>query len=250
MSTRIMRVILHLALFLICSYQSVAQNKLTNEGFTPDIEWGEGSIMLNDGKELKGMVRYNDKKGILSFENGSDSKSMTSRNVTGFEFFDERLQKQRIFFSLPYEDAEFNIVKPLFFEMIKDLGSFAILIKTDPIKTKIKSSGGGATGFNGVMMAQPPSITTTVSQTQTLYFMDSKGNIKPYLRATSMNINRDWHDKSKTKNIMINEDIIQDYIAEPWYTKLIQYAEDNNLEFKKKDDFLKILDYYEILVKN
>ena len=90
--------------------------------------------MTNDGSEAKGLLKYNDKNGLLSYENGSDSRTFTARNVVGFEFFDEGMRKQRIFYSFPYEDSQNNIKRPLFFEVIKEFESFAVLSKVDPLE--------------------------------------------------------------------------------------------------------------------
>jgi hypothetical protein len=47
---------------------------------------------------------------------------------------------------------------------------------------------------------------------------------------------------------MIDGDLLEEFIPVPHYKKLTQYADDNNLKFKKKNEFLKILDYYDSLI--
>ena len=96
--------------------------------------------MLNGGTELKGLVRYNGKTGVVSFESGRDSRSLTSRNLTGFEYFDERQSRQRIFYSLPYEDPVNNTEASLFFEVLRQYKDFAMLAKTDPLDVKQRQS--------------------------------------------------------------------------------------------------------------
>ena len=111
-----------------------SQDALIESALPLSIEWSSGSIMTNDGSELKGLLKYNDKNGILSYQNGGDTRAFTARNVAGFEFFDEGMRKQRIFYSFPYEDSQSNIKRPLFFEVIKEFESFAVFRKSTPSK--------------------------------------------------------------------------------------------------------------------
>ena len=114
------RVISILLLSALAS-STAAQKKEKDEKLLSDnAEWFEGSILLSDGTELKGVVKYNDRNGILSFQDGDDPRVFTPQRVSAFEFFDERLQQQRVFYTFTYEDAETSIDRPLFFEVLKE----------------------------------------------------------------------------------------------------------------------------------
>jgi hypothetical protein len=110
-----MKLFLTLCLLFLASLENFGQKKLKESIFNPELVWGEGSILLNDGSELKGLVRYNDKDNVLSYQSGDQSGSYTSRHVRHFEFFDERTNKQRIFYSFPFEDPQNNVERNLFF---------------------------------------------------------------------------------------------------------------------------------------
>ena len=83
--------------------------------------------------------------------------------------------------------------------------------------------------------------------------MKSTGEINPYF----MIVNEEDGQKSfiyagkdtKTKNKMIDRDLLEDFITAEHYEKLKDYARENKLSFKKKDEFLKILAYYDQLIK-
>ena len=83
----------------LISFHAIAQKKKkTDEKLLTDrSEWFEGSIMLSDGNELEGLVKYNDRNGVLSYQNGEETKVFTAMRVVAFEFFDEQIQKQRLF---------------------------------------------------------------------------------------------------------------------------------------------------------
>jgi hypothetical protein len=59
-------------------YQTVGQD----EKKSPKMEllndrggWSEGSILLADNTELNGMIKYNDREGILSYNNGDNTRA-------------------------------------------------------------------------------------------------------------------------------------------------------------------------------
>jgi hypothetical protein len=221
-------------------------------------EWFEGSIMLTDGNELKGLVKYNDRNGVLSYQDGTDARVFTPLRVAAFEFFDESAQKQRIFYSLTHEDSETNVERPLFFEVLKEYKTFAILSKADRLEVDQKNVPSSFNNLNPATGAVDPlansEVRLVVSQTETIYIMKSTGEINPYYKV----VNTQDGTKSlivagrdtKTKNKMIDRDLLEEFIAPSDYEKLSQYADANNLSFKKKNEFLKILDYYdEIRVK-
>ena len=112
----------------------LAQDVIFESALPLSIEWSSGSILTNDGTELKGLLKYNDKNGLLSYENGNDTKILTARKVAGFEFLDEKIGKQRVFYSFPYEDSQNNVKRHLFFEAIKEFDRFAVLSKVDPVE--------------------------------------------------------------------------------------------------------------------
>jgi hypothetical protein len=243
--------ILIVALFAICS-DCYGQDKITESILPVSLEWSEGSIMLNDGTELKGLLRYNDKNGLLSYESGNDAKSLTARNVAGFEFFDEDIQKQRVFYAFPYEDSQNNIKRPLFFEVIKEFGSFVVLSKVDPIDIEQKSvSTPGAFNptTNTIARGTNFGTSTEISQTETIYIMDAKSNIQPYIKIVEKEVDGVFYNTSKTKTKMVDDDLLAEHIGSEMRKKLTAYAKENKLSFKRKGDLIKILNYYSELIK-
>lgn len=228
---------------------SFGQRKLDKaaESILPiNSEWCEGSIMTSDGIELKGLLRYNEHSGLLSYENGGEGRSFTSRAVAGFEYFDERLQKQRVFYSIPYDD-ERGISRPLFFEVMKEFRSFAVLSKIDPIDIEYKAiSSPGA--FDPTTGAFAPSgnygTRIETSQTETIYLMDAKGTVKPYLRIVETDIDGVIFDRVKTKNKLLDGDLLEHHVGKEMNNALVRYAKEKDLSFKRKSDLIKILNYY------
>lgn len=247
-----------IAVFLLLfSFDLIGQkNKKQEEHLlTDNTEFFEGSILLNTGEELRGLIKYNDRNGVLAYENGTDSKVFTALRVSAFEFFDESIQKQRVFYTFKYEDSETNVERPQFFEMLRDYETFAILSKTDRINVEEKVDQVG-TVFNPVTGAYNPGFGTpntmklVVSQTETIYVINSEGKIKPYFKFTNIEDGKkSIHGRdTKTKHKMIDSTLLLDYMPAEQHLKLLEYADANDLDFSVKEDFIKILDYYDELI--
>jgi TonB family protein len=212
-----------------------------------NIDWNEGSILLSDGRELKGNLKYNDKNGVLMYQNGSGSDSFTPRSAAGFEFWDGAAGKQRVFFTFPYADKA--VTKHFFFEVIKEFKSFAVLAKTDPIDLDERSTPGSiydskTNTFSDISLT---TFSTQVSQSETIYLMDAKdGAIKPYVKIVDKDIDDTY--SVKTRNWMIDEDLLKIYTG-TLYQKLLAYAEENKLRFSRKWDLIRILEYYSSLLE-
>jgi hypothetical protein len=256
--------VISILLLSTLAFSSIAQKKKKENAndaklLSDHAEWSEGSILLSDGDELKGLVKYNDRNGILSFQDGGDARVFTPLRVSAFEFFDERLQKQRVFYTLTYEDVETSMDRPLFFEVLKEYKDFAILSRANRIDVTQKadfspwdSYSQGAGSYNNSMIGPNSNVKLVVSQSEIIYIMKSTGEINPYF----MIVNEEDGQKSfiytgkdtKTKNKMLDRDLLEEFVPPERYEKLKDYARENKLSFKKKDDFLKILGYYDQLI--
>lgn len=89
---------------------------------------------------------------------------------------------------------------------------------------------------------------TTYSQTETLLIFDADGNITPLLDITSSETDGTFFDTSKTKSKKLDNSAIEKYTA-PHFEKLEEYANAQKLSFKRKDDLIKILDYYKLIAE-
>ncbi|HEY9006348.1 MAG TPA: hypothetical protein VIM75_09450 [Ohtaekwangia sp.] len=235
-------------IFILSVLLSVATNQLFGqekkfEELNPDlIEWGEGSILLASGEELKGMVRFNDKIGIVSYESGSISHSYGPRSIAAFEFYDEKLQRQRVFYSLEFEDKKAGIKRPFFFEVLRDFKTFAVISKVDPVEISEKTTSPGTFMGNGVYFSTGVTNTTIkITQTETIYFLGEKGDIEPYLKLIRKVVDRSWYDREVTKSKMLDDDVLKKYFSEAEIQKMLDFSQKNKLQFEVKEDFVKIL---------
>jgi hypothetical protein len=230
------------------------------------VEWNEGTIFLMDGKKLSGLLKYNSKTGLLGFESGALSKSFTARTVLSFSFYDAALGKSRNFISIEYQNLDIkdnSSLNPLkskgavdlrpvsqFFEVLFEAKTFALLSAYSNVQVKTKESviGGYNTGAApGNSPVIPLPVGTSYSQTEMLFIFDDEGNIKKWIEITKKETEAFLFEKKSTKRVNLEKDILEDYTA-PHYEELKEYAKENKLSFKKKEDILSILQYYNSLL--
>lgn len=225
------------------------------------VEWNEGTIFLMDGKKLSGLIKYNSKTGLLAFESGAVSKSFTARTVLSFTFFDAALNKNRNFISVEYQNLDIknnSSLNPIkgkeaiqlrpvsqFFEVLFEAKTFALLSASSSVQVKTREPIIGV--YNPAVPGSTPMVSgTTYSQTEMLFIFDDEGNIKKWIEITSKEWDAFLIDSKSTKRKTVEKDILEDYTA-PHYEKLKEYAKQNKLSFKKKEDILNILEYYKSL---
>ena len=202
--------------------------------------------MTTGGTELFGMLRYNDKSGLLSFDDGNKSSSYTADGAVAFELFDESIKKQRVFYSFLWEEEQ-GIRRRLFFEIVMEFESFTILSKVDPIDISHKvfsSPGGFHPGTNAYAPASEYGTSIKISQTETIYLMDSESNIKPYIQIVETDIDGVLYDRKKTRNKILDEHLLQEFVGKQMNDKLVEYARQHNLSFKDKEDLIRVFEYY------
>ena len=232
--------------FFACFHNSFSQHKAAQSLLAADLEWSDGSILTNDGKELVGVLRYNNKSGLVSFEQGNKSLTFTARGVVAFEFFDEKMQKQRLFYSFSYEDPKSQgVTRPQFFEALMEFKDFALLSKIDPIEIEHKDVYSAPFHeTDGVYTRSYLGSNVEVSQKEAIFLMSSDGTIMPYVRIEEIDIDGYLYDRTKTKNKILDKNLLTDILGKDISGKLENFASENKLSFRDKNDLLQIFAYY------
>jgi hypothetical protein len=90
--------------------------------------WHDGKIVLESGDTLKGLVKYDMQQDLVQYNNKSGSVEVyTARKVLFVEIFDTTINQYRQFFSLPYS-ATGNYRAPVFFELLSE-GKLTLLTR-------------------------------------------------------------------------------------------------------------------------
>jgi hypothetical protein len=252
----IMKRIVFFGIAMITTSLIYGQDRIVKDMIAEDLEWGEGSIILTDQTEIMGLVKFNDKSGLLSYTEGNDSRSFTARSVLGFEFFDEKIGRQRVFYTLEYAGKEDQLKRPVFFEVLKDFNDFAVLAKTDPTEFEVKNYTSGA-AINGIPIASSNGPTTTkMYYSQTVFILTPSGDLKPYVKLIHKIVDKDrgfWSDadreltREKFKSKILDNDLLEKHFPEPGYSHMMDFVAENRLDLETKEDLIKALEYYKTI---
>lgn len=231
-----------LSFFFVSLFLKVNCQDLVTETLLANApEWHEGMITLTDGQELSGMIKFDDNVGVVTFQRGDISKTLTAERCGRFEFFDDESNLLRTFYSLEYEDRK-NPKKFYFFEVLKAFKNFAVLSKVDPLHVQERAqTTGGAVTPDGKVSPGVLYTTTAVQQVETIYFMNRDGGIDPYLQI----IEKEGVNLigKRSKNKYLDPDLLERYTGKH-YPQLEAFAIKNGLTFKRKGDLLEVLDLY------
>ncbi len=229
--------------------QSAASN-----GTAREIPWYTGSVILSDGTDLTGLVRFNDWNGAVAHKDASgETRTFSARNVSAFGFYDEEEHGNRMFYTFEIEDFDDNLKRPYFFEVLREYSNFGILVKKDPADL-VERERVYAIFVPGVVTSDLPVAFTKVvaERIETVYLMDAAtGEIKPYIQCKTQQdeaVSLDNPDDARERSKMIDEGLLEKFVTKRFYRALVQYASDNKLKFRRKDDFLKIMEYYSKLI--
>jgi hypothetical protein len=184
-------------------------------------QWSEGRILLNDGTESRGHVKYNDRTGVVSFQSAEKSGSYHARNLAGFEIFGK---DRRQFYSIPLYSSSGNA--KYFFEVIREYKDFAVISRTSMLSHH------------------------TASELTTLYFFRASDmQITPYLEVLEREVKWRIFDANKIQVRVLNATLPKEIMGEN-FTKVKAFAKERRLPWHVVDSLISILDYYDSLVSN
>lgn len=218
-----------------------AQRKQLESKLT-SAEWCAGRIVLNDGLELTGLVQYHDQIGLVNFrlDSFTDSKSFQTTEVSRINFIDPKNKQEKFFFSVPNTGL---------CELLLELNDFSLVSSMD--KFRIFDLYEGAHSSNPI--SSGPSLTVSekiiFSQNENIIFIGKNGSIDHYLQISNVYDDGAILDKKKTKANILDNTLFQKYTKDHWL-EVKEFAKSEKLKFNKKDDIIKILQYYKKLITN
>lgn len=248
-------------IILLLNYQLVAGQDGVFEKLVREKRWTEGSLLTIDGDELIGLISYDPDEEFVHFKTNEGSLRFRAGKIKAFEFDDEVLNKQRVFYSYEVDDSTKIFDKHVFFEVLKDFGKFSVLSKPDRPKYEEKNTvrisdevfyysspvtPGAMYPGRGIEFSTYMKVTAT----ETIYFANEKGEVEPYIQVITKLVGREWLNADKEKEKVLDKSVLTRYFSEEELTRMRTYAKDNSLGFRSKEDFLKILEFWEAIRSN
>lgn len=158
------------ALLLLHSFSSLSQTR-RSAILRYDTASRQGTVRLTDGTELAGRVVYNDNDGIFTLFDGEASQSFASRSIIQAGFYDPASGRDRLFYSLEYDDPDTGLSDNEFLEVLKELDSFVVLVRIGRLETVARKP---------LLMPRTSPMLVERSrlqsrQTQTIFFLSEQG---------------------------------------------------------------------------
>lgn len=224
-----------------------AQSKTIYKNLSDTTAWSEGTIIKPDGQQVKGILRFNDQIGTLSFSDGQEEFTFSPNRLAGFQFTDKENGKMRYFYVLENYNEKLKANKKDFYELLFDFRSFTIWSMVDQFETKIydDQSRQYNPNTNSTSTVPFPIKRQVTKQIEFIYLMSEEGPLVEFLSVESRERGNDLPDApDETSKGDLNHNLLQKYVGEDKYDLLKRYARENKLSWRKKRDVIKIMEYY------
>ncbi|NOS93212.1 MAG: hypothetical protein HOP30_14930 [Cyclobacteriaceae bacterium] len=274
---------LFLLLFTVSWSQPKGVLKKIQKEFESDLEWYVGSVQFRDDQQIKnGSIQYSEKLQTIRFNNNESIEFLSANSVLKFDFYDSQNKKERSFISLEYPVNEVLIKRDgfrsvsmneiqdtrtaiIFFELLQETKSFVVLRRITPLEVLQPNSPYSTTFIPGDPTSNSPinkdrTVTTkrdpVFGQVITIYFLDSEGNVIPYLRGTRIekrnsskmiNNNSLFGEKyNSERDIELGEKFLREIMGER-FPDVKEFITSNKLDSDKVEDLMKIIEFYKTL---
>jgi hypothetical protein len=170
--------------------------------------WNDGKVVLETGDTIRGLVKY-DLQDLLQVKHDSRLESFSARKVVFFEIFDQTYKRYRNFYSLPYSPSG-GYKTPIFFEALTE-GKITVLTRE---KVEYRTYSSPFFYYGG--------YSSRMVLVNTYYLLKENGIIEQFSARRN-----DWYDLMGSRQNEIHA-----------------YVKDNRLDFDRKYDLKRIIDYY------
>ena len=175
--------------------------------------WHDGKMVLTTGDTLKGLIKYDLQQDLVQYNNKKGNiQAYTARKVLFFEIFDNTIDQYRQFYALPY-DASTGYRAPVFFELLAE-GKMTLLTR-ESLEYRSYSSPYYYGSYSRLVLVYK------------YYLLEENGTIVEFVGK-----------KAELMTLMGKRaNAVEDYIKQ------------NKLKIDDRDDFAKIIAYYNSFFK-
>ncbi len=189
--------------------------------FTFDL-WHDGKLVMANGDTIRGSIKYG-LDDLLQVRHDNRIESFAARKVLLFEIFDQSYKRYRQFYSLPYS-ATGGYKSPVFFEVLCE-GKITLLSRE---KVELRNNSYSPYGSPFYSPYGYGGYGTRKVLVNIYFILKENGDIEQVTDKRSA-----WLDMMGSRGDEVHD-----------------YAKDNRLDFDKKYDLKRIIDYYNSLFNN
>lgn len=242
------KILLSLVLYCFYSLGVIAQ---THDNHGMDTKWFKGRIVLNDGTELAGFIRNNEKGNIISYKENYDAKTFESFravNILTLEYFDQDHEAIRRFYSLISMDKADGTEDVYLFEILREFEHFAVLSLLGRSKDHHTTDTSPLSVASGIPSIPAIMGETGFSQTEEIFFMNEDGERELYMTVEHRDVEYEFF-KYKTDKGKVDDPLLPSrYMSNNEWTEIKTYIKSAHLKVDNREKLLVLLDYYATLI--
>lgn len=192
-----------------------------------------GSLVLTDNVNLKGQIQFNDKLGIVKFKTnqGEAEQSFSEHRILEMQFYDEDAGRWRNFASFNVREDLTGWQGNMLFEILMEFEDFALLARIERVNIALRASD----NYGGVAKVG-------YEQYEKFLLVDIEGSIEVVLAVNEFE--RDKFTLAGKNGPYLNKQALERYLAHDW-DKFRRMVKQNELNLRKREDFLRAFEYYQ-----
>jgi len=209
--------------------------------------WSQGSITLNDGTVLNGLLNYVSTDGVVVYRTGAEDPEIRTiflATIVKMNFNDLAEGINRKFYSLAFPNAVTGNEEVFLYEVLKEFDTFVLLSKKDQLQTQVSS-------YQNSYSISPKwfSSKSTVTQTEEFYFVDKeKGQLEKYLTLSYKRVRAGMYGYRNEEIKFLDKTLFPKYLKQSW-EQVQKYEAENHIKLDRRENILLALNYYEALGK-
>lgn len=207
---------------------------------------GPGSVLLNNGDEIKGVVSLSD-EGRVKVTSNEEVKTFMSDDIVALEYYDSLKSRQRVYLSLDVDRPEEDFVENEFLEVVRQYADFAVVKQEDPMEathsTRRQYDIPSTTTTNRTLVSRTDKV--ILERTATIYLVKYNEKAKPYLRVTFKDTNVVSGlglNRTKEKGKILDKKLLETFFTPAQLATIHTVRQRDNLDLNDEEDLVAIFD--------
>jgi hypothetical protein len=230
--------IIYCSIVLLFSFISDTYAQFDSLGL--NTKWRSGSIVLTNNSSLKGQLRFNDKMGIVKFKKspGDTEQSFSERSIIAMQFYDEDAARWRNFATFNVNEDKTGWQGAILFEVLMEFKNFALLSRVERVNIGVRQR---EDSFGNSTL-----VKVGYEQFEKFCIADDGGTVTVVLAVSEFE--KDKLSLASKLKPYLNKKALEKQLAGDW-DKFESLVKNNKLNLKKRADFIRAFENYQVAIK-
>jgi hypothetical protein len=121
-------------------FTSISDTSAQFDSLGMNTQWREGSILVEHNTSLQGLIKYNDKLGMIKFKqgDGDEEQSFSEKGILAMRFYDENTGGWRNFATFNVKEEQTGWQGALLFEVLMEFENYALLTRLERVDFSVR----------------------------------------------------------------------------------------------------------------